>query len=257
VASNDSIAKTLQVAVALCIVCALVVSGAAVSLKSKQVENQVLDRKSNILAAAGMLQEGVSIEEQFKAVQARVINLSTGEYTNDVDAESFDQIKSAKDPSVSRKLSADEDTAKLIRLEQYATVYLVNNEQGLDKVILPIRGYGLWGTLYGFIALENDAKTVAGLGFYSHGETPGLGGEVDNPSWKALWPGKQVYKNGEVDIALIKGKVDPASSNAAHEVDGLSGATLTSRGVTNLVQFWMGELGYKPFLSKLQHGEVL
>ncbi len=255
-ASNDSIGKTLQVAVALCIICALVVSGAAVSLKSKQVENQILDRKTNILAAAGLLQDGVSVEEQFKAVEARVINLSTGEYSSDVNVDSYDQIKSAKDPQLSRKLSADEDSAKLIRLEQYATVYLVKNEQGLDKVILPIRGYGLWGTLYGFIALENDASTVAGIGFYEHGETPGLGGEVDNPNWKALWPGKQVYQDGNVNIALIKGNVDPSSADAAYQVDGLSGATLTSRGVTNLVQFWMGELGYKPFLNKLRNGEV-
>lgn len=255
-ASNDSIGKTLQVAIALCIVCALVVSGAAVSLKDKQVENQLLDRKTNILAAAGLLQAGVSIEEQFKAVEARVIDLSTGEYTDAVPVASYDQVKGAKDPSISRKLSAAEDSAKLIRLEQYATVYLVKNEQGLDKVILPIRGYGLWGTLYGFIALEKDANTVAGLGFYEHGETPGLGGEVDNPNWKALWPGKQVYNDGNVDIALIKGSVDPAAANAVHQVDGLSGATLTSRGVSNLVQFWMGELGYKPFLNKLRNGEV-
>jgi Na+-transporting NADH:ubiquinone oxidoreductase subunit C len=256
VASNDSIGKTLQVAIALCIVCALVVAGSAVSLKDKQVENQLLDRKTNILAAAGLLKSGVSIEEQFKAVEERVINLSTGEFTNDVDAASYDQVKAAKDPSVSRKLSASEDSAKIIRLEQYATVYLVKNENGLDKVILPIRGYGLWGTLYGFIALEEDANTVAGIGFYEHGETPGLGGEVDNPNWKALWPGKQVYKDSNVDIALIKGTVDPASENAAHQVDGLSGATLTSRGVTNLVQFWMGDLGYKPFLNRLRNGEV-
>jgi Na+-transporting NADH:ubiquinone oxidoreductase subunit C len=119
-----------------------------------------------------------------------------------------------------------------------------------------VRGAGLWSTLHGFLALENDLNTVAGLGFFEHGETPGLGGEVDNPNWKALWPGKKVYDEGDAKIQLIKGSVDANTAEAEHKVDGLSGATLTSRGVTNLLQFWMGENGYKPFLSNLQSGEA-
>ena len=136
-------------------------------------------------------------------------------------------------------------------------MYLVEGSGGdLDKVILPVRGYGLWSTLYGFIALESDLNTIAGLGFYEHGETPGLGGEVDNPRWKALWPGKQVYRDGEVEIELIKGSVEPDNPRAEWRVDGLSGATLTSRGVTHLVQFWLGEQGYQPFLNNLKSGEA-
>ncbi len=255
-ASNDSIKQTLIVAGALCVVCALVVSSAAVSLKSRQEANQVTDRKTNILAAAGLFQQGLSIDEQFESVEVRVIDLRTGEFTDEVDAAGYDQIKAAKDPSQSTKLSAEEDTAKIFRREHFATVYLVKKGDALDKLILPVRGYGLWGTLYGFLALENDANTVAGLGFYDHKETPGLGGEVDNPNWKAQWPGKEVYANGKTAIQLVKGSVDPASSMASNSVDGLSGATLTSRGVTNLLQFWMSDLGYKPFLDKLRNGEV-
>jgi Na+-transporting NADH:ubiquinone oxidoreductase subunit C len=145
--------------------------------------------------------------------------------------------------------------AKISRRENYAVIYLVEGEGGeLDKIILPVHGYGLWSTLYGFVALEADANTVAGLGFYEHAETPGLGGEVDNPRWKALWPGKQVYKDGTVKIGLVKGSVDPAGANADWEIDGLSGATLTARGVTNLVQFWLGEDGFEPFLENLRTG---
>src|SRR5690606_17188592 len=114
-----------------------------------------------------------------------------------------------------------------------AEVYLVNDAQGqLERIILPVHGYGLWSTLYGFMALESDLNTVVGLGFAEHGETPGLGGEVDNPSWKAKWPGKKVYKDGEVELGLIKGTVDPSSANADWQVDGLSGATLTSNEVS-------------------------
>ena len=254
---NDGIRKTLLVAFSLCIVCSVVVSTAAVLLKPAQEANKTLDRKRNILAAAGMLQEGTSIEEQFAQIQTRVVDLRTGRFTDAVDPASYEPVKAAKDPSRSTNLSQQEDIAGIGRREDYALVYLVESASGdWDKVILPVRGYGLWSTLYGFIALESDANTVAGLGFYEHGETPGLGGEVDNPRWKSQWPGKQVYRDGEVEIALAKGSVDPSSDDAAWRVDGLSGATLTARGVTQLVQFWLGEQGYEPFLNNLKAGEA-
>ncbi|MOA31350.1 Na(+)-translocating NADH-quinone reductase subunit C [compost metagenome] len=120
-----------------------------------------------------------------------------------------------------------------------------------------MRGYGLWSTLYGFLALKGDLNTVVGLGFYQHGETPGLGGEVDNPKWKALWNGKSLFdEQGQLAIQIIKGSVDAQSPNASHQVDGLAGATLTSKGVHNLLHFWLGENGFGPFLAKLNNGEA-
>ena len=255
--SNDSIKKTLIVAFSLCIVCSVIVSTAAVVLKPAQEANKTLDRKRNILAAAGMLQEGVSVEDQFQQVTARVVDMRTGRFADDVDPDSFDQRKAAKDPAQSDRLTAEQDQAKISRREHYAIVYLVQDSSGeIDKLILPVHGYGLWSTLYGYVALESDGNTVAGLGFYEHAETPGLGGEVDNPRWKAFWPGKQVYKDGQVELGLIKGSVDPANANAPWQVDGLAGATLTANGVTNLVQFWLGENGFEPFLNNLKSGEV-
>lgn len=255
--SNDGIGKTFLVAFLLCIVCSVIVSTAAVALKPAQEVNKTLDRKRNILQAAGMMQEGVSVEEQFAQVETRVVDMRTGRFTDEVDAASYDQRKAAKESDMSRALTTEEDIARIARLENYALVYLVSDEAGeIDKIILPVHGAGLWSTLYGFIALEADGNTVAGLGFYEHGETPGLGGEVDNPRWKALWPGKQVYRDGDVALGLIKGAVDPANANAAWQVDGLAGATLTARGVTNLVQFWLGEQGFEPFLDNLKTGEA-
>lgn len=256
--SNDSTRKTLTVAFFLCIVCSVIVSAAVVMLKPVQEVNKTLDRKRNILAAAGMLVEDQSVEEQFSRVQTRVVDLRTGKFADEaVDPDKYDQRRAAKDPQSSDVLTDEQDLAKISRREQFALVYFVQDSQGeIEKIILPIRGYGLWSTLYGFIALESDANTVVGVGFYEHGETPGLGGEVDNPRWKAFWPGKQVYRDGEVQIGLIKGSVDPDSVNAAWQVDGLAGATLTARGVTNLVQFWLGENGFKPFLNNLQAGEA-
>ncbi|MFV0477436.1 MAG: Na(+)-translocating NADH-quinone reductase subunit C [Parahaliea sp.] len=255
--SNDGIKKTLIVAFTLCIVCSLVVSAAAVVLKPAQEVNKTLDRKRSILATAGMLQEGVPVEEQFSQVEPRIVDLRSGKFTDEVDLASFDQRKSAKNPATSQVLDGEQDIAKIKRRSDYAEIYLVNDSDGnLQKIILPVHGYGLWSTLYGFMALEADLNTVVGLGFAEHAETPGLGGEVDNPNWKAKWPGKAVYKDGKVALHLIKGVVDPAAANAAWEVDGLSGASLTSRGVSNLIQFWLGEQGFQPFIENLKAGEA-
>jgi Na+-transporting NADH:ubiquinone oxidoreductase subunit C len=183
--------------------------------------------------------------------------LQSGEFADHIDATSYDHRKATKDPAQSRELDKSEDKAGINRLERYATIYLTRDNNGnIEKLILPMRGYGLWSTLWGFMALQGDGNTVIGLSFFEHAETPGLGGEVDNPKWKALWPGKQVYNaEGEVALKLVKGIVDNKTPDAEHKVDALSGATLTSNGVSNLVNFWMGEQGFASFLQKLNKGQ--
>ena len=254
--AKDTVKHTILVALVLCLVCSVVVSGAAVGLRDMQQTNKELDKKGNILKAAGLYQEGVSIDEQFQSVSAKVVDLSTGRFTDAVDVASYDQRKAAKDPALSDKLPGDQDIAKIGRKEKYATVYMVEGANGIEKLILPVKGYALWSTLYGFVALEADYNTVAGLGFYEHKETPGLGGEIDNPSWKALWVGKKVYDGDRTAITVVKGAVDNSKPEAAYQIDGLSGATLTSKGVHNLMQFWMGDSGFAPFLANLKAGEA-
>lgn len=254
--NKDSATGTLVVAFLLCLVCSVVVSVAAVQLKPVQVKNKALDFKSNILQAAGIYDASKPVEEQFAVITPKVVNLKTGSYSDELNPETFEQSEAAKNPELSRELTPAEDVAKLGgRVENYAEVYLVNNPDGsLSKVILPIKGYGLWSTMYGFLALEDDLNTIVGIGFYDHGETPGLGGEVDNPSWKQVWEGKEVYsEDGKVVLDVLKGKASPSDE---HAVDGLSGATLTSRGVENLIHFWMGEQGYAEFLGNLKRGEA-
>ena len=256
-ASNDSIQKTITVTLLLCIVCSVIVSTAAVLLRPAQVANKAVDFQRNILAAAGLLQEDVSIQEQFKAVTTKIVDLRTGKFTDEVDPEKFDQRKAAKHPTMSAEIGVGSDIAGLGRRANFAEVYLIDDGEGGNILILPVSGYGLWSTLYGFLALASDLNTVVGLGFYEHAETPGLGGEIDNPDWKALWHGKKVYnEEGEVALSVIKGSVGPQTSNSEYKVDGLSGATLTSRGVDNLIEFWMGEAGFKQFVQNLKNGEA-
>lgn len=259
--NNESVQKTFIVAFLLCLVCSVIVSTAAVMLKPAQVANKAKDFKVNILKAGGLYEQGVADgktpDEMFDNVTTKLVDLKTGKYTDAVDVDSYDQRKAGKDPQLSDALSSENDLAKISSREKYAKVYLILNGDQVEKVILPIKGYGLWSTMYGFLSLESDFNTVSGLTFYEHGETPGLGGEIDNPSWKALWSGKKVYgENQQVDLTVIKGKVGSNTANPEYKIDGLSGATLTSNGVANLVKFWMGDMGYSKFLTNLKSGEV-
>jgi Na+-transporting NADH:ubiquinone oxidoreductase subunit C len=258
VADNESVKKTLLVTLALCVVCSVVVATAAVTLRPLQAANQALDRKQNILAAAGLLQVGVDIEQQFGPVQTRLVDLDTGKFTDALDPLSYDQRKAGKDPALSERVAQDQDIAKIQRRVKYAQVYVVAGpDGGIDKVIPPVKGYGLWSTLHGFIALERDLNTVAGIGFYEHAETPGLGGEVDNLVWKASWHGKQLYDaDRKVALKVIKGRADNSKPEPAYQNAGLSGATLTSRGVQNLIHYWLGDQGFAPFLANLRAGEA-
>ncbi len=258
---KESISRTLLVATAVCLVCSVFVAGAAVALKPIQAQNSLLDKQRNILAVAGLGQPGMTGKEVRalfdSRIQAKVVDFDTGRFSDAVDPESYDALKAAKDPKLSEAVAAKDDIALIKRRERYATVYLVENDGRLETLILPVRGYGLWSTLYGFMALQGDLSTVAGFGFYQHGETPGLGGEVDNPKWKALWPGKTAYDgSGQLALQVVKGSVDPASPKAASQVDGLAGATLTSKGVDHLLHFWLGQEGFGPFLVNLRKGEA-
>ena len=180
--SNDSIQKTLTVAFLLCIVCSVIVSTAAVVLKPSQEANKALDQKRNILAAAGMLEEGRSVEEQFAAINTRVVDLRTGRFTDEVDAEKYDQRKAGRDPAASDALSKDEDTASIFRREHYALVYVVEDEQGeIDKIILPIRGAALWGQMYGVCKRARPSATPCRA--VRPSDRMGPGSDRFSPTW--------------------------------------------------------------------------
>ena len=251
---------TILFATAICIVCAVVVSSAAVSLKERQVENATLDKQKNVLYAAGLLDPSetvtvAEVEKRFETVEMKVIDLETGREVSDIDPLTFDQKREATNPETSR--AAPDNPSRIKRLPNHALVYEVTGSGGeLEAVVLPIEGYGLWGTLYGFLALESDFDTVLGITYYDHKETPGLGGLVDSLRWKAKWPGRKVYgQNGEPELTVIKGPAGPPSTDP-YKVDGLSGATLTARGVTNMVHFWLGVNGFEPYLENLAQGRA-
>ncbi len=258
---NNSITKTLIVATLTCLVCGVLVALSAVGLKKYQVANERAYFQRNILSAAGMYKEGIDINQAFKNVQPMIVDLDTGEIANDkvANVDMYDQRKAKKDPTRNEKIPASEDIAKLRVRAKYAKVFVVKDDSGnIETLILPIEGYGLWSTLYGFLALGHDLNTVKGISFYEHSETPGLGGEVDNPKWKEKWLGKKIYDpQGQVAAGLKKGGINPANEyEKTYMVDALSGASLTSNGVNNLIHYWMGENGFALFIHNLQSSAV-
>ncbi len=242
---NDSFAYTMLMAACVCIVCSLLVSTAAVTLRPVQQYNAALDLRRNILLAAGLMAPGEqgNVDALFRQIETRQVDLRTGEFV--------EKSRSAES-SAGIVLSGSEDLAGIRQRTDLQKVYLFQRDGEVQRLILPVRGMGLWAMMHGLIALGPDLNTIESLAFYEHGETPGLGGEVDNPRWKALWTGKQAFDlEGKVRIEVIKGQVTRQTPDARYKVDGLSGATFTSRGVSNLVRFWLGEYGYGPFLGKM------
>lgn len=252
--ARETIGQTFTVAFLLCVVCSVLVSGAAVVLRPTQEINKLLDKKRNILMAAGLAEEGRTIDELFERIDVRVVDLATGGYVDGIDPGTYDYIAAAGDPDQGVETSDLGQRAGIRRRAKLMPVYLVSRRGEVDKVILPIFGRGLWSTLYGFVALDrDDLNTIRSLVYYQHGETPGLGGEVDNPAWKAQWNGKRAFgDDGRVAIRIPRGAVAAGVPDAVHSVDGLSGATITSRGVQDMLHYWLGEEGYGPFLGRLR-----
>jgi len=245
----------------ICLVCAALVSISAVGLKPLQQANKLLDKQTKILEASGILEKaGASLEAKNivatykKFVTAKMVDLKTGAIIDDASIEEidmFDERSDSRDATKSTKPA--NDIAGLSRRADRAVIYLVNNDAGqLDTIVLPIVGSGLWDLMYGFVGLAPDLNTVRSVVYSDLKETPGLGAEVLNPKWKALWPGKKMYnEQGEPVIKLVKGG---AKKGDVHGVDALSGATLTSVGVTKTLQFWLGAEGYGPFVSNFKDG---
>ncbi|WP_404402136.1 Na(+)-translocating NADH-quinone reductase subunit C [Idiomarina seosinensis] len=251
---NESLGKTVGVVLALCLVCSIVVSGAAVGLKPMQEKNAALAMQRNILGAAEILEPGMDVPSAYdKRIKPLVVSLQDYQVMRDKNPAEFDNRKAANDPETSTKLDKSTDIAGLGTMENMTEVYLVMDENGnRDGAVLHVRGQGLWGTMYGLISLEDDLKTVRGINFYEHSETPGLGGEITNPGWIASWKGKELFgDDGNVKFDVVKG-----GANNEHQVDALSGATLTSNGVDALIDFWMSDKAYGPLLAKLRKGEL-
>ena len=262
-AHKDSVRYTVLFATAVCVVCALLVSVAAVTLAPTQEAKARQYMQKNVLLAAGLVtpDSQASDAEQRKLFESRIsvrlVDFAAGTLVpaDRLDAATYDQRRARNDPATSR--AAPSNRAGIARLPTYGVVYFVKPEGGTgpaEQVVLAIEGLAMWGTVYGFIALAPDGNTVQGLAFYEQKETPGLGGEIGNPKWQALWRGRKGYdEQWQPKLAVIKGPAGPPQSDP-HRIDGMSGATITSNAITRLVQFWLSDDGYGRWLKNFRKG---
>lgn len=258
---------TTGFALVVCLACSLVVALFAVGLKEKQQENLRLDRQVNVLAVAGLIEPGAKpapeqVAELFERIETLLIDRASGAPIGEerrreladaglLEADgSLNLLKAAKHPGHS---TPSRNLARLTALPDVLLIYRVEAQDGTTACwVLPIWGNGLWSTLYGFLSLEPGLDRVRGITYYQHGETPGLGGEVDNPRWKAQWPAKELFgPGGELLLEVTKaGK----AADPDHQIDGISGATITSLAVDHMIELWLGEEGYGPFIRARAQG---
>jgi Na+-transporting NADH:ubiquinone oxidoreductase subunit C len=256
--AKDSPIRALLTVLVTAVVCSFFVSASVVLLRPIQLNNKLLQRSGNVLALTGLLPADGRIEDAelldlFKGLDARVVDIDAAELDSEFDPYTFDARKAATDPELSVAVPPGEDVASLGRRSRYETIYFVWKNGELDRVVLPIRGAGMWSMLYGYITLESDFNTIAGVMFYEQNETPGLGDQIAKPHWQDKWVGKKLYEDtDEVLFHVAEGPVAAGASGAEFQVDALTGATSTANAVTALVRYWFGPQGYGPLLQRLR-----
>ncbi len=251
---NDSLTKTLVMAFLVAFTASIFVSIAAVTLRPFHIanlENERQERLAAMVAALpgmGDILTGAGVDD----MEAHIVDLASGYFATHIDPATFDQREAARDPALSTSIPSEADVAGIKQRADFAQVIILRKDGDLQLVVLPVRGVGYQSMLYAYLAINADGNTIAGLTFYEQGETPGIGTRILEPEWLELWPGKQLAdETGEIRISVVRGE-----AIGLFEVDGISGATRTSNGVSNMLHFWLGDYGFGPFLARLRDGEV-
>ncbi len=246
---NDSSTKTFAVAFMVASVSAVTVAVTAVTLRPLQAENvsaAQAERMQEMLASVPELADMLA-EADADAIETRLVELDTGAYVNVADGAAYDVEAAAGDPQTSTPLEPAVDIAGIGSRPDRMPVHLVIEDGAPVLVVLQGYASGYQSTIRAYLALENDLETIAAISIYDQAETPGLGTRIAEPDWQNRWAGKRVItEDGAVRISLVE------AAPGDFEIDGVTGATRSSMGVVNLVNFWLGEHGYGPYLARLR-----
>ena len=246
---TDRPVEAIRVALIVAVVCALAVSSAAVFLRPYYAANLEAQREARLGSILETVQTATTRIE-LGDIQMRVVHLETGVYDPAIDPASYDARRAAADPSQSTVIAREFDHAGIKRRENHAVVYIVPGQNlPSDIVILPIWGVGYQSAIYGYIALTSDNNEILGFKVYQHGETPGLGSRIQNPQWEDQWKGKRAIGEAGQVVVHVGSRNDGYS---ADRVDAITGATRTSMGIDGMVKFWLGDLGFGPYLDRLR-----
>ena len=251
---NDSPAKAILVVTVTALVCSILVSAAAVFLQPLQQAYADIERIRYIVQLSGLVDDAAEVSEfdivsAYQDISLQIIDLESGSFDADLDPQPF--VDASIDNELQELISIppELDTAALQSRPRWVAVYLVESNAQLQRFIFPIYGRGMWSTIYGYLAIEGDLNTIADVLFYEHGETPGIGDQIQRASWLASWRGKRLYdEQGQLQFNI--GTDSAASPAADFRVDGIAGATLTVNGVANMVRYWFGPHGYASFINQ-------
>ena len=235
-ASKPRISKayTLGFAAAVTMVCSVLLASAATLLKERQETNIKVDIKWNILSVVDLVDsKDVTPEKIFELYDSNINSFVVDLDGNQVEGKSAEEVDPKADPDL-------------------LPVFVNQDGDDVMAYCIPIQGKGLWSTIKGYLALENDLNTVKGITFYSHGETPGLGGEVDKDWFKDGFIGKVILDDSGnlVSIHIVKGKLRGGESDLEHKVDGISGSTLTTKGINNFIKATLER--YEPYFTTVR-----
>lgn len=228
----------------ICIACALLVAGTATLLKPMQQYAEKIDTYKNVLRAAGLIERGKSVAPaEVEKIYAESIKGVLIDREGNVKADSTNLTPE----DVYKQSKVLKGTPGYVPIEErtYPLYTSVKNEK-LEAYIVPVYGQGLWSTLYGYLSLEPDGKTIRSLVFYKEGETPGLGKEITKDWFQDQFKGKTYIEDEKIAFTVGKPKEDTSSDPT--KVAGISGATITGRGVEHLVKDMM-QL-YRPYFEK-------
>lgn len=251
----ESLGRTLAVAIGVALFCSLLVSTAVYYLRPIELALGAVDRNRAILDAAGI--ESATLDDRqvvdrFLELEARVVALDTGEFSSAVDAASYDYRAALDDPDMRVEIPPELDGGRLGVRPRYMPVYFVRDGDRIGRIVLPMYARGMWSTIHAFVALEADLSTIAGVAFYEHGETPGIGDRIENPQWQAGWVGKRIY--GPDGVVRFRITADADAVPAEYRVDGITGATVTAEAVNTATRYWFSEHGYGRLLERLREG---
>lgn len=247
---NESRTKTLIVAFLVAAGATLLLSGATVLLRPIQAQNRAAEAKAQLAAlVAGVPGMTELLEGAGGQLSTVVIDLDRGAAAEGVTPETLpDALADGANWSA---LAPGDDLAGLGRRPDLAQIYLLRAGDTIRLLLLPMAGAGYNGTINAVMALQGDLATVAGFAIIGHQETPGLGARIEEPAWLAQFVGRQTRdERGQLRFAVARG-----SAGNVHEVDGITGATRTTNGISQMVRFWLGPQGYGPLLEAIRRGD--
>ena len=224
------------------VIVALVLAFASLSLQGKQDENVVVEKRGDILRSIGQAQEADKVKDKAQYIDQQYARYIRESYV--VDYRGY-RVEGEDAFALLRGLKEEYDKP----VEERNLPVFVADVDGTELIVLPLWGKGLWGPVWGYVALEGDWSTVSGVVFDHQGETPGLGAEITDSKFRNQFVGKSIFKEGKlVSIAVLKG--DGISKDNPNAVDAVSGGTITSRGVGDMIKDSLG--GYAALIEK-QH----